>query len=218
MTAEFADVHRAAKRLRKREATRRSASARVWLVEGVKLNIVLAIYVLADCRHEPAVSYLRRMGCQHRWLQNSDTELIVLVEDLFLAADINQLASLSHVDRHDGSHVLRAATDYVWQWRLASWTAQQNDKGITPPTSLVLDQWAKNRIAELRPPYLDSTAFASARMRALRWRRKFGGRIGAIRVRQHTTVDVMQSKVSSMKMVHANARQRSYIDHIDPID
>ena len=218
LTAELADVHRAAKRLRKREATRRSASARVWLVEGVKLNIVLAISVLADCRHEPAVSYLRRMGRQHRWPQKSDTELIVLVEDLFLAADINQLASLSNVDHHDDSHVLRAATDYVWQWRLASWTAQQNDKGITPPTSLVLDQWAKNRIADLRPPYLDSTAFASARMRALRRRRKFGGRICAIRVHQHTPVDGMQSKVSSMKIVHANARQRSHIDHIVPID
>ena len=189
----------------------------MWLVEGVKLNIVLAIYVLADCRHEPAVSYLRRMGRQHRWPQKSDTELTVLVEDMFLAADINQLASLSNVDHHDDSHVLRAATDYVWQWRLASWAAKQNDKGITPPTTLVLDQWAKNRIADLRPPYLDSTAFASARMRALRWRRKFGGRIGAIRVRQHTPVDVMQSKVSSMKMVHANARQRSHIDHTVPV-
>ena len=42
LTAELADVHRAAKRLRKREATRRSASARVWLVGGVKLNIALA--------------------------------------------------------------------------------------------------------------------------------------------------------------------------------
>ena len=43
LTAEVADVHRAAKRLRKREATRRSASAHVWLVGGVKLSIVLAI-------------------------------------------------------------------------------------------------------------------------------------------------------------------------------
>ena len=143
------------------------------------------------------------------------------MEDMFLTADINQLVSLSNVDRHDDSHVLRAATDYVWQWRLASWTAQQNDKGITPPTSLVLDQWAKNRMAvpmDLRPPYWGSTALASARMRALRWRRKFGGRIGAIRVRQHTPVDVMQSKVSSLKMVYANARQRSYINHTVPIN
>ena len=106
LTAELADVHRAAKRVRKKEATQRSASARVWLVEGVKLNIVLAINVLADCRREPAVSYFRRMRRQHRWPQKSDTELIVLVEDLFLAADINQLASLSNVDFHDGSHVL----------------------------------------------------------------------------------------------------------------
>ena len=71
---------------------------------------------------------------------------------------------------------------------------------------------------DLRPPYWGSTAFASARMRALRWRRKFGGRIGAIRVRQHTAVDVMQSKVSSMKKVHANARQRSHIKHTVPIN
>ena len=185
LKAEFADVHRSAKRLRKRKATRRSASARVWLVEGVKLSIVLTIYVLADCRHAPAVSYLRRMGRQHRWPQTSDAELTVLLEDMFLAADINQLASLSNVGHHDGSHVLRAATDYVWQLRLASWIAQKKDKGITPPTSLVLDQLAKNRTAVpmgLRPLYWGSTVFASARMRALRWRRKFGGRIGAIRV------------------------------------
>ena len=83
LKAEFADVHRSAKRLRKRKATRRSASARVWLVEGVKLSIVLTIYVLADCRHAPAVSYLRRMGRQHRWPQTSDAELTVLLEDMF---------------------------------------------------------------------------------------------------------------------------------------
>ena len=111
------------------------------------------------------------MGRQHRWPQKSDTQLIVFVGDMFLAADNNQLASLPNADHHDDSRVLRAAADYVWQWRLASWTAQQNDKGITPPTSLVLDQWATNRIAvpmDLRPPYWSSIAFASTRMRALR--------------------------------------------------
>ena len=34
---------------------------------------------------------------------------------------------------------------------------------------------------------------------------------------QHTPVDVMQSKVSSMKVVHANARQRSHINHTAPV-
>ena len=205
LKAELAEVNLAAKRLRAMEATRLSASSRVWLIEGAKLEILLTIYVLADCRHEPAVSYLRRIGRQHRWPQKSDTELTVLVQDMFLAADINQLANLANFDNRDDIHRLRTATDHVWQWRLSSWTAQQNDKGITPPTSLVLDQWAKNSIAV-------------PRMRALQWRRKFGGRIGAIRVRQHTPVDVMQSKVSSMKIVHANARQRSHVNHTVPIN
>ena len=92
-------------------------------IEGIKLKIILTMYALTDCRHEPAVSHIRRMDRQHRWPLKSYTELTVLVEDMFLAADISQLASLSNVDHHDDSHVLRAATDYVWQWRLASWIA-----------------------------------------------------------------------------------------------
>ena len=214
LEAELAEVHRAAKRLRALEATRLSALSRVWLIEGTKLKVLLTIYVLADCRHEPAVSYLRRIGRQHRWPQKSDTELIVLVEDMFLAADINQLASLSNFDNHDETHTLRAAIDHLWQWRLSSWTAQQNEKGIPPPTPLVLDEWAKTRMAVpmgLRPPYWGNAAFAPSRMRALRWRRRFGGRIGAIRVCQHTPVDVMQHKASSVEMAYASLRQRSHI-------
>ena len=214
LKAELAQVHLAAKRLRAMEATRLSASSRVWLIEGIRLEILLTIYVLADCRHEPAVSYLRRIGRQHRWPQKSDTELTVLVQDMFLAADINQLANLANFDNRDDIHRLRAATDYVWQWRLSSWTAQQNDKGITPPTSLVLDEWAKSCMAvplDLRPPYWGNAAFASSRMRALRWRRRFGGRIGAIRVCQHTPVDVMQNKASSVEMAYASLRHRSHI-------
>ena len=86
----------------------------------------------------------------------SDTELIVCVENIFLAADINQLANISSFENHDDIHTLRAEIDYVLQWRLSSWTPQQNDKGVTPPISLVLDEWAKSRMAVpmgLRPPY-----------------------------------------------------------------
>ena len=112
LNAELADVHLAAKRLRTREATRLSASSRVRLIEGIKLKILLTMYVLADCRHEPAVPHIKRLdrlGRQHRWPQKSNTELTVLVEDMFLAADRVQLVNLSNFD-DDDSHTLLAAT------------------------------------------------------------------------------------------------------------
>ena len=144
LKAELADVRRAAKRLKEKESAQRSASDRAWLIDGVKLILILTIFVLVDCRHEPAVSYLRRLGRQHRWPSKSDTELTVLVEEMFLTADISQPVLPSSWVNHGGSRVLRAATDYVWQWRLANWTTLQNNKGIAPPTSLVLDEWRRH--------------------------------------------------------------------------
>ena len=94
MKAELADVHRAAKRFRAREATRLSASSHVRLIEGIKLNIILTMYALTDCRREPAVSRIKRMGRQHRWHQKSNTDLTVLVEGMLLAADRAQLVNL----------------------------------------------------------------------------------------------------------------------------
>ena len=141
LKAELAYVRRAATRLKEKESAQRSASDRAWLIDGAKLILIVTIYVLADCRHEPAISYLRRLGRQHRWPSKSDTELAVLVEEMFLAADISQLVLRSSWGNQDDSRVLRAATDYVWQRRVANLTTLQNNKGIAPPTSLVLDEW-----------------------------------------------------------------------------
>ena len=141
LKAELAYVRRAATRLKEKESAQRSASDRAWLIDGAKLILIVTIYVLADCRHEPAISYLRRLGRQHRWPSESDTEPRVLVGEMFLAAGISQLVLLSSWGNQGGSRVLRAATDYVWQWRLANLATLQNNKGIAPPTSLVLDEW-----------------------------------------------------------------------------
>ena len=79
-------------------------------IEDIKLKIILTMYALADCRHEQAVSHIKRMGRQRRWPQKANTELTVFVEDMFLAADRAQLVDLSNFDDHDDSHTLRAAT------------------------------------------------------------------------------------------------------------
>ena len=77
LEAELADVNRAAKRLGKKEAARYSAYARVWLIEGVRLNPILTIYVSADCKRKPAVAYLRRIDRQPRWALKSEAELTI---------------------------------------------------------------------------------------------------------------------------------------------
>ena len=126
MLLELHDAHRAASHLGNAEAAQRSAPACARLIAGANFNFIRAIYVSADCLHEPAVSYLGRMGDQQNWLQQSDTELSVLVAEMPLAAGAHQLALL-FFDNHDRSHALRVATASAWQRRVAC-DAMQNHK------------------------------------------------------------------------------------------
>ena len=112
------------------------------------------------------------MGDQQNLLQQSDTELSVLVAEMPLAAGAHQLALL-FFDNHDRSHALRVATASAWQRRVAC-AAMQNHKSIAPQISPVLEL-ANAHVAVpmyLRPFQWGSSACAAARMCALRKRRK----------------------------------------------
>ena len=197
LNAELAEVRLAARRLRSKEARRRSSFERAWLISDMDLRTSLAIYMLSSYAHEPAVAYLRRIGRQRRWPWKEDTELKSLLENEFLAASVDELSMLSEWDATIDNRVMRVAADFAWQWRLVTWTNAQNLKGIAPPTSLVLDEWARRRAevpSHLRPCHWGNVALASARMRALRWRRRFEGRVGGIQAQEHIPIDVMQDK------------------------
>ena len=160
-------------------------------------RISLAVYVLADFAAEPVVVQLRRIAARRRWPDRTDDELIDVITDAFEAEPIDNLVALCDDDMTPDAVALATAVGVVRQWRVAAWTAEQNRKGITPSTGAVLDKFEASRGelgAASRPKAWGDSASGSARMRASRWRRRWGGRVGKFHVLEEVPIAVMVEK------------------------
>ena len=212
LQVELSALSLTAKRARCNAARRRSSLERNWLLVGDQLKMALAIYMLTDYSLDASVAYLRRLGRHRRWVHKTDAELIAIVEELFLNAELSDLVLLSDLWSDVGDRIMRIAADFAWQWRLVAWSSKLNLKGIAPPTSIVLDEWMRARAevpTHLRPVGWGNSALASARMRVLRWRHRFGGRSGSIPAREHVPLETMRDKAhAKLFRTHRNVASR----------
>ena len=195
---ELAEVNKEAKRVRRAEARRTLARDRMWALSTQQLQAVMLIYILADCIHEPAVMFLKRIGRQRGWAETEDGALETMIDEAILAADLDELAGLADTHGLEESPLMRAAINVTWQWRLVVWTRTQNRKGIAPPSSLLLDQWERSRVlapGHLRPPRWGTSIDTAARVRVFKLRKRYGCRFGKLQAREHIAVDVMRAKV-----------------------
>ena len=167
-------------------------------MSGFLLHASLIIYALAGYVAEPAVCFLKSSGRQRHWPDESEQELEVIVENAFLAMDVDELARLT--DREDPSEpaaMLKTAS-LVEEWRLAVWVRRLNsEQGVAPITGSVL-QRKEERRASLpegsRPRAVGSSAQAKARMWCRRWRLRWGGRHARIRLREDATLTELRDK------------------------
>ena len=80
------------------------------------LDTAMAIFMLADYAPEPVVVFLWALGRQYHWeTPKTKAELLALVEDAFLAADLVGLGAIC--DEEEPTAALRAATVRVTQCR-----------------------------------------------------------------------------------------------------
>ena len=83
---------------------------------------------------------------------------------------------------------MKLAVDVVQEWRLAAWTQDLNyTKGVAPRTEAVLRQLEQARQAlpeAVRPAHRGDVYHPPARVWAARWRKRWGGRHGRLRVRE----------------------------------
>lgn len=171
---------------------RRSTAAttvveRAWRLDGRLRNTVVLAYALADYRADAAVVLLRQRAPKFGWAPKPDEEITRIVEDCFLDCDVAELAALRDGDAPLDPVSLRDATSSVEQWRVAVWVATQNrTAGVAVSTAIVLDEFEVRRAAlhpSARSAAWGSSGEAVARMRASRWRKRFGGQIGVLRAR-----------------------------------
>ena len=111
------------------------------------------------------------------------------------ATSVDRLAELS-----ENTEAMRKAMRYVEEWRMAKVTEGQNRaKAVTPSTGAALNRFEEVRMStpvDIRPKPWGTAAMPAARKRMTRWRRRFGGCIGKLRVREEVPLDVMREKVA----------------------
>jgi hypothetical protein len=222
LAAERAALGLAAKRRRDNERAAKASEDRQWSLVDSMLHVTLIMFVLADCKVEPPVlEFLKCQGRQRHWAAKSDDELAVVVEDAFRDADLGHMASLSDVEEPSDPPAMLVAAGRMLQGCLASWVEEQNRvRGVAPSTATVLLRFEALRLQvpeAFRPSPWGTSDAASSRVKMDRWRRRWGGRYGALRKREFVPVAVMREKAGvAVCIVHAYSHTPSDACFLQP--
>ena len=198
------------KRARQRATSSGAAAGRAWQLTDSLLRVVLIAHTLADGMVDPSVVFLTRKGREHHWPDRSEEDIADLVYTAYAHADINDVAALVDMDNPTDEAALSTAVSYVEQWRAVVWSKAQNRLGVAPSTGAVVDHLEERRgrlPASVRPTSWGSSAIASSRKRVSRWRRRWGGRIATIRVREEVPVEDMREKAWRTSGPHRRRRR-----------
>ena len=155
--------------------------------------------VLADGVVEPPlIEFFRSQGRQRHWRDKTDDELSEIIERAFLDTDVCVIAPLSDPEAPPNIGAMRTALGRMVQWWVAQWTLTQNRvRGVAPSTTSVLVHfealWLQLPEGVRPSPWGTSRAVAPHK-RISRWRRRWGGRYGALRVREIIPVPDMREK------------------------
>lgn len=196
MSVEQAAVTTEAKRLRRRIRDSQAAAERHWVLnEHLRIRALL-VYTLAECSVEPAVVYVSSEAARRGWPVRTEAEIARMVEDLFLAADDDEIESFHDQATPSDPDAMRAALAWVEQWRLRPWAESNNRLGIHPDTRLAIETYEARRAAlpaDLRPRLWLGTP--GARKRGTRWRERWGGRDGSLRPRDVAPLPQLRERV-----------------------
>ena len=117
------------------------AGAAEWLLGSIERKVVLILYTHAEFDCTPAMTYLRTVGSQHRWPQQTPMTLRRIIEDAFLHADLNELAALPDAHQPGDEEAMHVAQGVLREWRVVLWAKTQNDCGVAPSSFQLLEQF-----------------------------------------------------------------------------
>lgn len=184
-------------RLAKRQL--KANKQREWVFTKWLTDVVLILYALAGYDAWLAKTFLTRAAAKRRWTPQTDDALQRIVEDAFLAVDVDALAGLVDMNSPTNKLAMKTAVKFFEEGRLAAWVTNLNQtKGVAPSSESVLRQYECNCScvpAEVRPPRVGVSASARARVWAQRWRERWGFRHGVIRPREDVAALELQGKV-----------------------
>ena len=161
-------------------------------------KVALILYDRAGYQPDAAAAFLAKVAAKKRWEQKPVEAVEALVRELFLKVSLPEYASLCDLQSCSDFAAMGDALRFWGEWVLVAWAKDANHRlGVAPSTEAVLEQAERLRQelpADWRPASKGSAASVAARSWCLRWRRRWGGRIGAIRSRDDMSPVAMLAK------------------------
>ena len=160
----------------------------------------VALILYDKGQHDPAAAaaFLAREALKKQWPAKPEAEVRRIPQDLFLEADIDEFNDLCDAANPKDPGAMRIAMKFWQQWSLAAWVEDANfSKGVAPSTGVALDRHEQLRHdapEAVRPAARGVVAQGKARAWALRFRRRWGLRHGAIPTRDDLPVQELNQK------------------------
>ena len=166
-------------------------------------SAALTLMMLEGSSAEVAAAWLFTRKRRRRTVSHDPDELHEskrIVQDWFLGTSSEALAALVFPEVLSDERRLRAMYTFLADWKLADWVVRGNyEKSAVVRAARLLEAWEKI-LGEMPPRYRPCSrrpysvlGFAN-RSWMRRWRRRQGGRIGALRCREHQPVDELRNK------------------------
>ena len=182
------------------QQSERARASRAWKLTERLRRVALIAYVLADYTPEPAVVFLRNAGGARGWPDVSDDELAFMVEQLFLEADVDDIAALSDESDPLDCHAVRVAARYAREWRLVVWGRRLNDEcGIAPSVRMLVDKAYELGVSSssgVSPKPIGRAVGGAAKAWARKFRIRWDARYGSVKAQEVVPVEEMRTKVN----------------------
>ena len=178
-----------------------------WVFPESVVSDALGIFVLCGWARQPVRKFLRLHGSRQRWQPAADCFLDKLIDEAFLNCDLDFLVN--------AEPICSRALDIIKEWGVAQWVLDANAKrGVAPSTAQLLDKVVEQGASSAVSVRMKSTTgrpSASARKWATRclsfcgaavldsicarFRKRWGGRIGTIKVKPDIKPELKRAKV-----------------------
>ena len=160
----------------------------------------VALILYDKGRHDPAAAaeFLAKEAQKRQWPAKPEAEVRRIPQDWFLEIDINDFNDLCDSARPSDPGAMRLAMQFWQEWSLAAWVEDANfSKGVAPSTAAVLDRYEQLRLdvpEAARPAARGVVSQCKARAWALRFRKRWGLKHGAIPAVDDVPVQEMNQK------------------------
>ena len=188
-----------------RRVKRKLAQPQPWCLAGFLLHTMLILYYLGPYSPRLPLPYLHFTGKAKDWPEITDEELTALIETAFLDAPAKLFLELCDPVHPSDDQAYQAALDFRSQFETMQWCEEMNTtKGLAPSSATILHRLYTDN--EARPQDFQrhipmNTWVSTPRTFVHKWRRRFGGRFGCIRIVPNLTAESMMAKVNGLVLV-----------------